>query len=340
MDKKRANLEAAVSRGREPFRAGRVGGWSPGSLEEGPWRKVFRTVPPGGYDRMFERAEALFFASWARLEAERCEAAEHLGLLLRLPPGRRALLVRNSPRLRTWGVLERLIEASRAQSKVDPVEADALAEFALDLSDEIPQEAYPSIHLADLRARAWSCRSRCLRVRGDLSAAEDALARAYRHLLAGSRDPGERALYLEIKAEQRAAQERFGEATSLLKRAVKVFVESGDEVRACRCLSTLVRISLGAGRRAVAARAAERAVELVRPEDPALLASALADLIAVRVASGDEVSARRALAELALLDARHPGLPVPLPEIRRTVATARRLRSPAAPADPKTRLLE
>ncbi len=275
---------------------------------------------PALYDRAFHRAGALLSDCWLRLESERLAAIGQIARLLKLPAGRRGMLVRNSAGMRTWGVLERLVGTARqalAENPADPAAAEELTTLALELVPSIACDLYPRVHRMDLEARAWGVRSRCREMQGDLAGAEAALAISYRRLLEGSRDGWERAVWLEGKAAVRRAQGRWHEAEAALRRATAIFREIGDDRQAGRCLAEMVELHRRFGSSKSATQYAGQAVALHRGAEPELLAKALVVQVESLAAAGSWFEAQRALCELSSLVRRHPRLPIALPELRR-----------------------
>ncbi len=275
---------------------------------------------PALYDQAFDRAGAVLAACWTRLEDERLAAIGQLARLLGLPPGRRGMLVRNSERMRTWGVLERLVGAARqalGQEPADPGAAEDLVALALDLAPSIDPEVYPRAQRMDLEARAWGVRSRCRQLHGDLPGAETALQASYRCLLQGSRDGWERAIWLEGKAALRRAEGRWHEAEAALRRATAIFREIGDDRQAGKCLTELGELHRRLGNLKSATCYAGQAVALHRGAEPELLAKALVAQVESLGAAESWFEAHRALLELSSLARHHPGLAIPLDELRR-----------------------
>ncbi len=282
---------------------------------------------PALYDQAFDRAGEVLAACWLRLEGERAAAVGQIARLLDLPAGRRGLLVRNSERLRTWGVLERLVVAARqalAGEPADPAGAEDLVDLALDLAQTIDPEVYPRAHRKDLEARAWGCRVRARQLQGDLAGADVALGTSYRCLREGSRDGWERAVWLELKSELRREQGRWHEAEASLRRAAAIFREIGDDRRAALCLTHLGDVHHRLGRPKSAATYIGEAVALLRGGEPELLAKALVAQLTTLSAAGRWFEAGRVFAELSGLARRNPRLGVPLAELRHLTSPAPR----------------
>ncbi len=297
--------------------------------------RSYGEASPALYDQAFNRAGEVLAACWLRLEGERSDAVGQIARLLDLPAGQRGLLVRNSERLRTWGVLERLVGAGRkalAAEPPDPTAAEDLASLALELASAIDPAVYPDTHRMDLEARAWGCRARARQLAGDLGGAEEALETAYRRLLQGSRDGWERAVWLELKSGLRRAQGRLHEAEATLRRATAIFREIGDDRRAARCLTGLGEVHRRLGRPKTAVSYTGQAVALLRGHEPAPLAEALRAQLASLSSAGRWFEAGRVFAELSSLARRHPQLGIPLADLRP-------LTTPVASPSPTSRAL-
>jgi tetratricopeptide (TPR) repeat protein len=168
--------------------------------------------------------------------------------MMGLPPARRRLLIRNSPKFQTWGLCELLLERCRETAIQNPTGAEELAVFALEVSTRLGTTSYRAGLIQDLQARAWSYLGNALRVRSEFRDSEAAFQKAEVFLRKGSRDPVERAIFLDLKASLRRAQRRFDEALGLLRRAVEIFLRAGHRHLAGRSLVTMDTIHCYAGR--------------------------------------------------------------------------------------------
>lgn len=127
------------------------------SLSEGPsripqpvasWRPREAIYGPL-VDRVLER-----FPAYARVAMQDLARASILaGELLRQPPERRWLLVRNSPRYRGLGLCHRLLQASEEVSRTDPGAGEALALLALRVIELSEVPAPGACLIADTEAR-------------------------------------------------------------------------------------------------------------------------------------------------------------------------------------------
>jgi tetratricopeptide (TPR) repeat protein len=220
-------------------------------------RPVRLPGPAPDYGQALERSARKLLQRQAGLDRERAEAPALVDRLLQHGPERQGLLVRNDRRLLTWGVLEKLLGRSRRTILASHREAERLAALALVQSEHMDAEYYGASRIQDLRARAWSYIGESRRLRADLSGADAAFAKAHVHLRAGTRDALERAVVLDFESSLRRCQGRLDEARRLLRRALEIFVDTGEVPRAGVSLVRLATVHL-------AAEQPERAIPLVR----------------------------------------------------------------------------
>jgi len=239
------------------------------------------------YDEVLDRGQQVLESRQAALEEERSRAPMLFVELLGCSPEQRELLLRNSRRFHTWGVFELCIERSLEMGTRDPAAAEELALLALRLSDDLDFSYYGARLVEDLRSRAWSYLANSRRIRSDLSGAEEAFEQAELHLEQGTRDPVERAIYLDLKASLYRGQRRFEEALKLLGRAVTIFLQCGHHHRAGRSLVNMSIVHHYRGEPAEGIPLLYRALDLIHPEDePRLLLCARHNLVDYLAAAG------------------------------------------------------
>jgi tetratricopeptide (TPR) repeat protein len=191
--------------------------------------------------------------------------------LLKHPAERRLMLIRNNPRFHSWGVFERLLEMSILESPRDAGASEGLARLALELSDQLDDQIYGLEAIQDLRGRAWAYIGNARRVQSDLRGAQEALDRALVHIRQGTREPWERAVWLDLKGSLLRAQRRFDEALRLMKRALTLFLSVGDQHRAGRTLLNMDNVFHHSGRSEEGIPLLYRALELIDPEQEPML---------------------------------------------------------------------
>src|SRR6202049_2762350 len=110
------------------------------------------------YDAAFDRAVAAVLGKGGRLlDARSAEVAAGAALWEKLreqPPGRRCIMVGNSPRYRTAGLLEALFRDYREGLWRDPAEGLELAELAMTIAEGLDAGKIRASRLADLQAEA------------------------------------------------------------------------------------------------------------------------------------------------------------------------------------------
>jgi tetratricopeptide (TPR) repeat protein len=224
------------------------------------------------YEQALDHGEQILESRRAALEKERSDAPALFVELMETPPEQRILLLRNLRRFQTWGLFELFIERSLEMGVRDPTAAEELALLSLRVSDTLDYSYYGSKLIEDLRARAWAHLANSRRIRSDLKGAEEAFEEAEVHLAKGTRDPVEKAIFLDLKASLRRGQRRFEEALRLLRRAVTIFVQYGHHHRAGRALVNMSIVHHYRGEQKEVIPLLHRALELINPElEPRLL---------------------------------------------------------------------
>jgi tetratricopeptide (TPR) repeat protein len=232
------------------------------------------------YTAIMEKSERKYLSRATDLQQERLEAPALVSELVQVAAEKRNLLVANSARFQTWGVFELLLESSWELRTSNRTRSEELARLAIQLSDYLDGSYYMTELIEDLRARAWTYVANLRRIAADLEGADTALALAYRHLVQGTHEPLERALFLDLKSSLRRAQRRFPEAIRFLQRAVALYLRQEDRHRAGKSLVGLSLVFSEAGETPKAITIVREALELIDPEqDERLLLSASHSLI-------------------------------------------------------------
>lgn len=236
----------------------------------------------------------------ALLAADRREAEKEVDRILDLTPQERNSKVLGAyKRFRTPAFVERMIEEARIWIRHDPREALELLELAEPRLAKIPTEIYGEALVRRVGLRLLAHKANCLRVAGDLPAAEARFERLHKLL---SREPTEDALMeaelASLEASLRYDQRRLAEAEELLERAASLYRREGDAAG----IAT-VQIKRGmtlhvAGEPERAIPYLESAAAAVDPEtSPQLAFSALHNLVLCLCAVDQAAAAREVLAE-------------------------------------------
>lgn len=218
----------------------------PRPLQQGRLLRLPR--PETDYTLILERSAATLRERQVWLDRERSESGALFVELARHRPEQQALVLRNSPRFRTWGLLETLLEQSQETLLASRAESERLAGLALQLAGRLDPDYYGESRLEDLRARAWSYVAEARRLRSDFTGAGEAFDRAHDHLRTGTGDALERALVLDREAALRRCERRLDEAKRLLRQSLEVFLENGEDQRAGLSLVHLAIVLRSEGR--------------------------------------------------------------------------------------------
>jgi tetratricopeptide (TPR) repeat protein len=278
---------------------------SPASLLS---RKVAERLPrlaapraESDYDAVLDRSLARSLAQQETFAREHAAAPLLLERLLDQPPERRDLLLRNQTRFQTWALAEVILDRSASAALQDSRPSEDLARLALRLVGHLDPGRYGKARLEDLRARTWSRIGNALRIRAELTAADEAFAKGFTHLRKGTGDPLEKAICLDLKTSLLRAQRRLDEAERLQERAIASFLEAGEKHLAGRALLNLGATISIAGDPETGISIQYDASELIDEErEPELLFFALHNLV-------DDLSlAGRAMEAQALLQRVRP----------------------------------
>lgn len=246
------------------------------------------------YEPVIRETERVIQAQERALAEERAAAPGLFIELTKFPAEQRDALLADSPCFHTWGVFELLIDRSQETSIQNPDCSEELGLLALRLSEYLGLSRYRGELIEDLRARAWAYIANSCRIRSDLQGAEEALACAYVHLRKGTRDLLERAMLLDLEASLRRDQRRFEDASRLLRRAISIFLQSGQRHLAGRSLVNLSTVHHYAGDPEGGIPLLYRAIELIDPEEePRLLLCARHNLIDYLAACGKFLEAQK-----------------------------------------------
>jgi tetratricopeptide (TPR) repeat protein len=238
------------------------------------------SAEPVDYGQALRDSEEVFHHREQILAQERMEAPGLFVELTAFSPEQRELVVQNTPRFQTWGIFELLVERTIETSIRSPAHAEGLGRLALRLSDSLDPDLYGLELIEDLRARAWAYIGNACRVRSDLQGAEEAFAFSYDHLKKGTKDTLERGILLDLEASLQRDQRRFDEALSLLRRAISIFLQSGQQHRAGRSLLKVDDVYHHQGSPEKGIPLLYQAIDLIDPEqEPRLLLCARHNLI-------------------------------------------------------------
>jgi tetratricopeptide (TPR) repeat protein len=195
--------------------------------------------------------------------------------------------------------VDKLIEESRRRLKIDPFEANELAECAHDVALRIPVGDFGADWAMTCVARSNAHRGNALRVIGNFRGAEQLLEAAVR-LLAdqGSTDPLVEAEVLGLVSTLRREQGRFEEARANLDLALSLSSACGAEDRVGSLLVKMAIVLSEEGEFETAMRTVEEAMAYIDPaKDPQLYLAAQHELTLYLQQAGRAEEARARLAD-------------------------------------------
>ena len=196
---------------------------------------LFTALPEGakaGWEQAYEQvfARALAFAS----EEERRLALENLRGWARwaelepLNPQVRFATIESDPRFHTFGVYQRLLEASRWHRSKEPAEAVDIVRAALRVAEQIDPVPLGEERLADLKASAWAELGNAQRIAEDFEGARRAFNEAWRILETGTGEPAEEAHLISLEASYMRDIGEFEIAESALAEALRLYQKADD----------------------------------------------------------------------------------------------------------------
>ena len=179
----------------------------------------------------FTRAQdrAREFATTARrLQRERNEAADVVHALLRDTPSDEWPRLAEEASMRNSGALDQLAAEVRKRLATDPREALALSTLATSIAETLPNDSYPAVVLAQMRATAWKDRAHVLKYLFRLPEAMEAIQRADERLAGFAAVDHDRAVVQLVRAAILLESGATDDAMRETLAARQVFSEFGD----------------------------------------------------------------------------------------------------------------
>lgn len=207
------------------FRTGRPRSLGDASAEASP------------YDAAFDRAWQRLASLRALVDEQRRRADDLIEHLLQVSPEQQELLIQNSSAFHSWGLVERLIEESRAAA---PRFAGGLsqrcARAAILVTEKLEPAIYGTGHLADLRAAAQASLGNSYRAAGDYEAPAEAFGSARSLLARGTGDPTVEAQLSSFESSWLITRGRWQEAADVVDRTLRVLPTGLQQLR-CELLA-------------------------------------------------------------------------------------------------------
>jgi tetratricopeptide (TPR) repeat protein len=189
-------------------------------------------LSPRTYDRVFSRAEATAREWQSDFQREREEGRAKVLVVLAQQTADGGLPVHHGPEFWTMGLVEELLERSRAMRHENAEATVQFAQLARLSAENLDPGRYGDGQVADTQARAWAELGNAYRIADDLEQADRALGEARVLAEAGSGDPLLAGSIADLTGSLRCDQRRFPEAFRLLDNAYNLYIDHGTATAA------------------------------------------------------------------------------------------------------------
>lgn len=188
------------------------------------------------YEDVFSRAMAFASEREQRLALEKLRGWGQWAELEPVNPQLRFVMVDSDPSYHTFGLYDRLLEASRWYIRSDPAEAVDILRLAILVAEQLNPAEIGLDRLSDLRAKAWATLGNARRLASDFEGARRSFKEAWRILETGTGDPAEEGYILSLEASYIKDIGEFEMAESSLGEALKKYQEAHDSHQQGRIL--------------------------------------------------------------------------------------------------------
>ncbi|HVT58334.1 MAG TPA: tetratricopeptide repeat protein [Thermoanaerobaculia bacterium] len=164
-----------------------------------------------------------------RIALERLEGWGLWSYLEPFSPEERASLVRSDAGLQTWGLHQRLLEASQGYIRSDPAEAVDILQLAVEVAGRIdPETVAGQERKQDLLAEALASLANAQRIASDFEGARASLNDAWLHYGEGTGDPLTKAHIINLEANWLRDMGEFETAEAALQEALAIYKKIDD----------------------------------------------------------------------------------------------------------------
>jgi len=188
------------------------------------------------YEEVFQRALVFATEEEQRLALERLRGWEQWSFLEPLTPQARIAVVEADESFHTWGLYDRLLEASRWYMRKEPAEAVDIVRLAITVAELLDPAALGEKRVADLLANAWAALGNVMRIASDFEGARSAFNEAWRFVALGTGDPLEAAHLIGLEASYIKDIGEFETAEAALEEALEIYRKAGDSRQQGRIL--------------------------------------------------------------------------------------------------------
>src|SRR3982751_4538984 len=176
------------------------------------------------YEEVFSRAMAFASEQEQRLALEKLRGWGQWAELEPVNPQLRFVMVDSDPSYHTFGLYDRLLEASRWYIRSEPVEAVDILRLAILVAERLNPSEIGAERLADLRANAWAMLGNARRLASDFEGSRRAFNEAWRILEEeGTNDPLDRAHIMGLESGYMQDMGEFETAEASLEEALEIY---------------------------------------------------------------------------------------------------------------------
>jgi tetratricopeptide (TPR) repeat protein len=180
------------------------------------------------YAAVFTRALAFATEEEQKLALEKLRGWAQWAQLEPLNPQLRFVRVESDNRFHTFGLYDRLLEASRWYRRTEPVEAVDIIRLAILVAERLDPVTLGEERAADLKAAAWAALGNAKRIAEDFEGARRAFNEAWRILDGGTGDPTEKARLISLEASYMKDIGEFEVAETSLEEALQLYRKVRD----------------------------------------------------------------------------------------------------------------
>ena len=218
------------------------------------------------YEGAFRAAYDRLARAATQLERSRLAARALFDELAGQPQSRRKLLLANSDRFRSWGLVEQVLTEASLTWSGQPPRALEWAQLALLITDQL-YTLHGERMVNDLAGRAWAHVGMAYLSADDLSAAKHAFEQADAKLETGTGDPFEEAQLLDLRVTHSIAKGDPALALEQLARIEQIANLIEEPALASRSLARQARLLRQLDQPLEAQRAVRRATALSKGID-------------------------------------------------------------------------
>src|SRR5436305_8517434 len=180
------------------------------------------------YEEVFQRALAFATEEEQRHALERLRGWAQWSSLESLNPQVRFAVVESDKSFHTWGLYDRLLEASRWYLHTEPAEAVDIVRLAITVAERLDPVIFGEKSIADFLANAWAAVGNVKRIADDFEGARRAFNEAWRFLEQGTGDPLASAHIMSLEASYMKDIGEFETAESSLEEGLDIYRKASD----------------------------------------------------------------------------------------------------------------